>query len=111
MIQTEQELREKLEALGDLDENTRNSVVCSLIGHSKIQSSFWGYFNCGRCRAQVGDSLGGAYRAENVVIIGHGCSTCRANFEALSWRDKIFVPDPFAEVDQPEPQHSEENED
>lgn len=82
-------------ALGDISDEQRNSVVCALIGHSDIQSSFFGYYNCGRCNEQVGDALGGSYSSASVVIIGHNCDRCRANFEALTWRDKLFAPDPF----------------
>ena len=95
-INTEQELKAKLEALGEMDEDTRNSVVCSLIGHSGIQSSFFGYYYCARCSEQLGDSFGGIYDSSDVVVIGHDCPICRANYDKLDWKHKIFVPDPLA---------------
>jgi len=52
-INTEQELIAKLEALGEMDEVTRNDVVCSLLGHSKIQNTSFGYYHCARCDEQV----------------------------------------------------------
>lgn len=94
---TQSDLMDKLSALGAVDEKTRNKVICALIGHSKIQTTFIGYFYCARCGQQVGDALGGAYNPAEakVVLVGHGCDTCRANYTALSWEHKLFVPDPF----------------
>ena len=97
---TEQELMEKLEALGPMDEKQRNAVVCALIGHSMIHETCFGYHYCARCGAQVGDTLGGYYPdAANAVVVGHNCETCRANYEKLTWKDKLFAPDPFVEED------------
>ena len=87
---------EKLKALGEMDDETRNDVVCSLLGHSKIQESFFGYYNCARCGDQLGDAFGGIYDSSNVVVVGHDCPKCRANYEKLDWRHRIFAPDPFA---------------
>lgn len=99
-IVTEEELLNKLEALGPMDDEARNRVVCSLIGHSRIQTYFFGEYCCARCGAKVGDSLMSVYtEAEEVVIVGHNCPTCRANYEKCTWRDKIFAPDPFAKPD------------
>ncbi len=95
-IETEKTLLEKLIALRIEDEKQRNEVVCDLIGHSKIQTYFFGYYHCARCGALVGDNLGSVYlEAENTVIVGHNCPICRSNYEKLTWKDKIFCPDPF----------------
>ena len=93
---TQEELMLKLAALGELTEEKRKAVVCALVGHSLIQTQFWGYYDCARCREQVGDSLAGAYKATSVVLVGHNCDTCRANYAALTWEHKLFAPDPFA---------------
>jgi len=90
---TERELKQKLRALGQVSEEQKKSIVCSLIGHSKIQSACFGYFSCGRCGDQVGDSLASIYDASNVVIIGHNCEKYRENFQKLTWRDKFMAPD------------------
>jgi len=95
-INTEQELMAKPEALGELDEDTRNDVVCSLLGHSDIQDACFGYYYCARCGDQVGDACCGIYDSSDVVVMGHDCPVCRANYEKLDWRHKIFAPDPFA---------------
>ena len=96
---TEAELLNKIAALGDITEDQRNAIVCSLIGHSKIQTFCFGYYSCARCGTQLGDSLGSSYpSASEVVIVGHNCPTCRANYEKLGWKDKLFCPDPFKEV-------------
>lgn len=72
------------------------AIVCVLIGHSNIQSSFMGYFYCGRCGDQVGDTLGSIYpNAKHVVIIDHKCSVCEVNYKKCTWKDKLFTPDPF----------------
>ena len=87
-----------LDRSGPITDAQRNGIVCALIGHSKTQTYCFGYHNCARCGAQLGDSLAGAYSAEKVVLVGHeggNCPTCHANYEKLTWRDKIFTPDPF----------------
>lgn len=72
-------------------------ICCALWGHSKIQHTFFGYWYCCRCEAQVGDSLGGVYSAENIVILNHNCKKCVENYKKLSWKDKFLVPYPFGE--------------
>lgn len=97
-INTEKELLDKLELLGIDDEGIKKEVTCALIGHSRIQTFCFGYYNCARCGAQLGDSLGGIYYgAKKAVIVGHKCPTCEANYKELTWRDKIFCPNPFAD--------------
>lgn len=96
-IKTEQELMEKLELL-NLDEEQKKQVTCSLIGHSLIQTTCFGYYYCARCGAEVGDSLGSIYpNAVNTVIVGHKCQTCEDNFKKLTWKDKVLCPDPFVD--------------
>ena len=92
---TQDELIGKLAALGQVEEAQKKAVACALVGHSKIQTHFWGYFCCARCGEQVGDSLGGAYKPTDVVIVGHDCATCHTNYDALKWQDKFLVADPF----------------
>lgn len=73
----------------------QNSVTCALIGHSKVVSVFWGYVHCARCGDQIGDTLGGMYSAVNNVVVGHNCPTCRENWKKLTWKDKLFIENPF----------------
>jgi hypothetical protein len=94
---TEYELKKKLKALGDISDEQRNEIACTFIGHSRIISTFFGYIHCGRCQAQIGDQLGGAFDATSHVIIGHKCEKCVENAKTLTWRDTIFTPDPFAQ--------------
>lgn len=95
---SEQELLAKLEALGPLSDEQRNQIVCSLIGHSLIQTYCFGYYNCARCGEQLGDTLLSSYpNAEKTVVVGHDCKLCRDNFESLGWEHKIFTPNPFSE--------------
>lgn len=95
-IKTEKELLEVLEKIPYVDDEQRNSIACSLIGHSLIQETCFGYYSCGRCGAQLGDSLGSIYlMAPDVVVIGHNCPTCKANYKRLSWKDKVFVKNPL----------------
>ncbi len=89
------EMRAKLKAMGPMPTEKRNAVVCALVGHSRIQEYCFGYFTCGRCGAQVGDSLGSVYDTTKVVIVGHDCPTCRANFAAGDWRDTLYAKSPF----------------
>ena len=73
------------------------AVFCALFGHSRIQSGCFGYWYCGRCGQQLGDSLAGAYSVKDFVIIGHGCDKCRANYKKCTWKDKFLTPNPFKE--------------
>ena len=95
-IQSEHELFERLELLGIEDEQTKKKITCALLGHSKIQEFFLWQYSCSRCGEVVGDSLVGIYDAKDVVVVGHDCEICRSNYEKLTWKDKIFCPDPFA---------------
>jgi ribosomal protein L37AE/L43A len=89
---TEEQVRERIDGL---DAETQKQVVCALVGHSRIQTHCFGYWYCGRCDAQVGDTLGGAYDANKSVLVGHDCEVCRKNAESLTWRDTMLAPDPF----------------
>ena len=88
----------RLKAMGKLDKDKRAAVVCALIGHSRIQTTCFGYYYCSRCEAQVGDTLASVYDAKSVVVVGHNCPTCRKNFKTCGWKDKLFAPDPFAKA-------------
>ena len=73
-------------------------ILCEVIGHSRICTRFWGYRNCGRCGDQLGDNLGSVDPGgDEAVIIGHNCDQCRANYKKCTWKDKLFVKDPFKE--------------
>ncbi len=67
-------------------------IICVLIGHSWVQTQFFGYYYCARCEEQVGDALGSIYNASAVVLVGHNCDKCRQNYKQLTWRDKFLVP-------------------
>ena len=92
---TKKQLMDKLKVLDLKDKDTRNNVVCSLIGHSKIITYCFGYLNCSRCEAQIGDCLGRASTAKGLVIVGHNCDECQKAFKTLTWQDKLYCPDPF----------------
>jgi hypothetical protein len=94
------ELMTKLKSLGKITKEQRNEVVCSLIGHSNIDTICFGYRNCGRCGVQLGDNLGSIdYGRDKCVIIGHNCKTCRKNYkEQSTWADKLYVKNPFKKV-------------
>lgn len=82
--------------LDDADAAKRNTLTCALIGHSRIQTYCFGYFNCARCGDQLGDTLASIYPgAKEAVVVGHDCSQCRENAETLTWRDTVFAPEPF----------------
>jgi hypothetical protein len=95
-IETASALKKKLAALGNISDQQKREIACSLIGHSRIQSTCFGYYNCGRCGAQLGDTLGSFYGgAEEAVVIGHKCKTCEKNFSECTWKDTFMCPDPF----------------
>lgn len=90
-------LSEVMERIKGLDEETQKRMICALVGHSKIQESSFGYYHCARCGEQVGDALGSIYpEAEHVVIVGHNCNLCKANYEKCTWKDTLMAPNPFA---------------
>ncbi|KKK68228.1 hypothetical protein LCGC14_2946170 [marine sediment metagenome] len=82
--------------LKGLPSGQQKSVVCALMGHSRIVTTCFGYVYCGRCEAQVGDMLAGVFcGAQEAVIVGHDCATCRSNYKVLAWYDKFLVKNPF----------------
>ena len=95
MTAEEEDLRRKLEALGEIGIPQRNRITCILIGHSRIVTMNYGHVSCARCGDQIGDTLGGMTSLENSVVVGHACDICRANYEKLDWQDKLFVANPF----------------
>lgn len=92
---TREDLVRKLGALGEITEPERNRIACALIGHSRIVTYCFGYVSCARCGDQIGDTLGGMTDLGENVVVGHACDICRANYEKLSWQDKLFVANPF----------------
>lgn len=95
---TEISLKQVKAKIKGLEAETAKAVVCALVGHSKIQTFCFGYFNCSRCDAQVGDTLAGSYDPSHVVVVGHNCDKCQKNFKACTWKDTFMAPDPFAEA-------------
>jgi len=96
---TKRDLLAKVKALGKISDGQKKSIVCSLIGHSNIQTACFGYFNCSRCGDQVGDSLGSVYDAGGVVIVEHDCDQCQKNYKKCTWKDKYLAPYPFTKTD------------
>lgn len=95
---TEAELNMKIAALNLSDDDPRiKSIVCQLIGHSRIIEMCFGYVYCARCGAQIGDRLLGFYDTTEAVVVGHNCDSCRANYEKMDWKDRFMVRDPFRE--------------
>lgn len=95
-IKTKKELLEVLSKIPIRNEEHKREIICSLIGHSKIDTLCWGYRNCGRCDAQLGDNLGSVdFGRKDCVIIEHNCKTCRSNYKKCTWKDKYLVPNPF----------------
>ena len=83
------------EILRSVPKDRRPAALCGLVGHTRMQEFCFGYFTCGRCGAQVGDTLCGVYDgAKTAVVRGHDCVVCRENAESLTWRDKMLMPKP-----------------
>ena len=92
---TKKELLSKIKGTYENDEQ-RNAIVCAIIGHSNILDSCFGYIYCTRCKAQIGDTLGGVYSNDKCVLIGHSCDTCKKNYKELTWKDKLYAyPNPL----------------
>lgn len=90
-------LTEVKRRIKDLDEQQTVDVVCALIGHSRIETTYSGYHYCARCHAQVGDTLASTYDNSKSVIVGHGCKLCKENYAKMDWHHKFMAPDPFEE--------------
>lgn len=84
--------KEVLKRVRGLKGGQRRSVICSLIGHSRVIETRLGYIHCARCKAQIGDTLMGSFDGEQAVIVDHDCKTCRKNAKALDWNDLIALP-------------------
>ena len=99
-IKTKKDLLKILKNIPYEDKEQRNEIVCSLIGHSRIQTNWFGYHDCARCGARMGDTLGGIYPfASQAVIMEHNCDKCRENYKKCTWKDKIYVKNPFKKKD------------
>lgn len=92
------QLQKKIQALGDISEDQRNKIICSLIGHSRIMEYCFGSQFCGRCGEQLGDFLLGEWVEDNdcVYVMGKNDETIK-NFKNLNWKDKLYVRDPFTD--------------
>lgn len=95
-MKNKKELLEVLKKIHIENTKQRNKIVCALIGHSKICTACFGYRYCGRCSTQLGDSLGSIDSGvEEAVIIEHNCKACKENYKKCTWKDKIYVKNPF----------------
>jgi len=95
-IETKKELLEVLKNIPIQSDEQKRRIICSLIGHSNICETCWGYRNCGRCGETLGDNLAGIdLGRETSVIIGHNCKECKKNYKKCSWKDKYLVKNPF----------------
>lgn len=92
---TKQEVINKIKALGDITKEQKKTIVCSLIGHSRIIEACFGYIHCARCGQQIGDALGGYWNGEKNVVVGHKCQTCIENIKTLTWKDTYLSKKPF----------------
>lgn len=92
----EQELEVKLAKLKEiLPDRSDKSLVCEIVGHTRVVSMCFGYVHCARCEEQIGDTLAGAFDNASTVIVGHECDTCVKNYEKLKWHEKYLTPNPF----------------
>lgn len=90
--------KEVLKKIESIPKKNKAAVLCALVGHSRVVTTYWGYFYCARCEAQIGDSLGGVFSAApTCAIVGHDCKLCRKNYKEMGWEHKLLSPDPFKE--------------
>ncbi|MGE0674897.1 MAG: hypothetical protein AB7O64_17780 [Methylibium sp.] len=87
---TVDEARSRIEGL---DHDTARSVICALLGHSKVQKVCFGYWYCGRCETQIGDSLASTFDGSRSVVVDHHCDVCRQNLAGLTDADRLLLPD------------------
>ena len=84
------QVKKRIKGLG---EEQAKVVVCTLVGHSRIEHSCFGQRTCARCGEITGDVLMGGAR-KDVVIIGHDCGVCCELQKPLTWRDTFMAPEP-----------------
>ena len=84
--------KEVLRRVKGLNGGQRRSVICSLVGHSKVIETCFGYVHCARCDAQIGDTLCGVFDGDGCVIVDHDCPKCKAAAVNLDWRDLLGLP-------------------
>lgn len=75
----------------DATESQLRTMLCAVLGHPPVVTTFFGYINCARCGEQVGDSLGGANTAKNRMVVGHKCEMCDAIRKGLTPDQKLLT--------------------
>ena len=66
------------------------AVLCALFGHPPVVTYCFGYLNCARCRAQVGDTLGGLDNMHGLIVLHHkDCEECAK--VKLRWIDRLLT--------------------
>jgi hypothetical protein len=90
-VLTRAQVLEKVKALGGVTESFRNSYVCNLLGHTKVQKPE-GWVNvCARCGAPVFSPT----PREGAVILGQDTPEMRENHSLLRWKDLLYAPVAF----------------
>lgn len=93
--ESQEDLEARLSFLGPIDDDTKRSVACALVGHSGIVEVCFGQVTCGRCGTVLGDTLVGSYSLKGKVVRGHKCDDCKTAMATLGWRDTYLTPDPL----------------
>ena len=80
------ELEQKLEGLGPLEPEQRNTITCVLIGHSRVVAPVGPLLFCARCMMPYTPA-----RMDTLVYQDHDCEACNENRKRLNWEDTLFI--------------------
>lgn len=85
-MKTQEELLEKLDALGKIEPEQRRAITCVLIGHSRLVAPVGALLFCARCMTPYTPA-----RMDTLVYQDHDCVACNENRKRLNWEDTLFV--------------------
>ena len=80
------ELEQKLERLGPLEPEQRNTITCVLIGHSRVVAPVGPLLFCARCMMPYTPA-----RMDTLVYQDHDCEACNENRKRMNWEDTLFI--------------------
>ena len=92
---TKREVQAKIRALGDVPDQVKKDLVCSLVGHSNIVTLYFGEVCCSRCGRRIGDTLASVFDLRPCVIVDHDCERCHMNYGGMGWKDTWLAMNPF----------------
>jgi hypothetical protein len=97
--ETQESFEDKLKVFGEITEEQKSAVACAILGHSKVIDACFGQITCGRCGANLGDTLVGTYTIPEGSFLRKSVEENIANrdkWDSLSWSDTYLITDTFS---------------